>query len=445
MSFPKYEAYKDSGVEWLGEVPVHWTLSPLKRLSELITTKATDTSWQVGLENIESWSGQFLDTESEFAGDGIAFSPNDILFGKLRPYLAKVYLAEKSGEAVGDFFVLRPHEISANYLHRFILSPSVINTLNASTIGAKMPRVSWEYMGGIPVVFPGEEEQTQITQFLDHETTRIDALIAEQERLIALLKEKRQAVISHAVTKGCDPSVPMKDSGVEWLGEVPEHWKVSPLKHLVKSIQMGPFGSSLTDLSNMQTGFKLYGQENYISGDFEKGDRWVSETMFAELHKYELLPDDLVFTRKGSIGNCRLVPSHIARGIIDSDSIRVRVDSAVVEHRFLQLLAHEAWYILEQLQSERRGAVLSGLNTSNIANLRIVVPPLTEQKFLFEFVQAELARMTYTLNYATDTVSLLQERRSALISAAVTGKIDVRNWQPPISTFSTPALEAVHH
>lgn len=227
MSFPKYPAYKDSEVEWLGEVPEHWKVSPLKWLAEQVTDKATASDFQVGLENIEGWTGRFIETDTEFAGDGIAFRSKDILFGKLRPYLAKVWLAGRSGQAVGDFFVLRPRAVNSEFLHKYILAPTVIETLNASTIGAKMPRVGWEDMAALAVALPAYKEQTQIARFLDHETARIDALIEEQQRLIELLKEKRQALISHAVTKGLDPTVPMKDSGVDWLGEVPAHWELT--------------------------------------------------------------------------------------------------------------------------------------------------------------------------------------------------------------------------
>ena len=226
MSFPRYPAYKDSGVEWLGVVPGHWRVIPLKWSVRLVTEKATEVTHQIALENIEGWTGKWIDSSTEFSGDGIAFQEGDILFGKLRTYLAKVYLSEISGEAVGDFFVLRPESQTPAFLQKVLLSRPMIETISSSTIGAKMPRVTWDYMGILPIPTPPHSEQMAVARFLDHETAKIDALIQEQQRLIELLKEKRQAVISHTVTKGLDPSVPMKDSGVEWLGEVPEHWEI---------------------------------------------------------------------------------------------------------------------------------------------------------------------------------------------------------------------------
>ncbi|WP_257646268.1 restriction endonuclease subunit S [Ottowia beijingensis] len=201
-------------------MPAHWEVHRLKRSAQLLTEKTDRRTNPVALENIESWSGRFVPTDTEFAGDGVAFQHGDILFGKLRPYLAKALLAQNEGEAVGDFHVMRPQEGAIpRFLQYQLLEQAFIDIVDGSTFGSKMPRASWEFVGTMPLPAPPPSEQTAIATFLDRETAKIDALVAEQERLIALLKEKRQAVISHAVTKGLDPSVPMKDSGVEWLGK----------------------------------------------------------------------------------------------------------------------------------------------------------------------------------------------------------------------------------
>ncbi|WP_158246001.1 MULTISPECIES: restriction endonuclease subunit S [unclassified Pseudomonas] len=434
-------------MEWLGVVPEHWGVSPLKWLVELVTDKATTSNFQVGLENIEGWTGRFIETDTEFTGDGIAFRQEDILFGKLRPYLAKVWLAGKSGQAVGDFFVLRPCAVNSEFLHKYILTPTVIEDLNASTIGAKMPRVGWEDMAALAVTLPPHKEQTQIARFLDHETARIDALIEEQQRLIELLKEKRQAVISHAVTIGLDPTVPMKDSGVEWLGEVPAHWTINRLKQLVidtAGIQMGPFGGMLVDLDDSDTGYKVYGQENTISGNFYSGNRWIPEHRYFALSNYHLEIGDIVLTRKGSLGNCRRVSLLPQAGIIDSDTIRVRVKNNMMNPDYLELLLHEAGYIATQLGLVKRGAILSGLNSEIIANLVIVVPPRVKQEELLQEIKAASSKYDQGISDCEYAIELFRERRSALISAAVTGKIDVRGWQPPASATSPElAKEAV--
>ena len=231
MTFRRYEKYKDSGVEWLGEVPAHWEVQPIKRHMRQLTEKTDRRDQPVALENIQGWTGRYLPTETEFEGEGVAFEKGDVLFGKLRPYLAKVLVAPWAGEAVGDFIVMRPlSSVFPQFTAYQMLSREFISVVDGSTFGSKMPRASWDFVGSFAVALPPQNEQAAIATFLDHETAKIDALVEEQKRLIELLKEKRQAVISHAVTKGLNPNAPMKDSGVQWLGEVPAHWDVLRVK-----------------------------------------------------------------------------------------------------------------------------------------------------------------------------------------------------------------------
>jgi len=280
------------------------------------------------------------------------------------------------------------------------------------------------------LALPSPDEQRAIAAFLDRETARIDALVTKKEWLIELLQERRTALITRAVTKGLDPNVSMKDSGVEWLGEIPVDWDVKKLKRLAlrpgSGIQMGPFGSMLKEVSVSDTGYKLYGQENTISGDFAKGWRWLSEEQYHGLREYWLRAGDIVVTRKGSIGNARMVPREFEPGTIDSDTIRIRVDEGVVHSEFLVLLLHEAWYVNEQIGSFRRGAVLGGLNTATVANLVLAVPPRAEQRQLLTWIRQHQDRLDGLIERVRDAIARLKELRTALISAAVTGKIDVR-------------------
>lgn len=197
---------KSSGVEWLGDVPEHWGVKRLKYCVSLVTTKAGSSgSNPIALENIESWTGRFLETESEFEGEGIRFQKDDVLFGKLRPYLAKVYLAEKNGESVGDIFVLRPaKETASKYVSNVLRTDNYIEIIDGSTYGSKMPRASWEFMGCLPFLLPPLPEQQAIAEFLDRETAKIDALSAKVTTVIERLKEYRTALISSAVTGKID-------------------------------------------------------------------------------------------------------------------------------------------------------------------------------------------------------------------------------------------------
>lgn len=301
--------------------------------------------------------------------------------------------------------------------------------IEATQNGAAREGLNFVQIARLTVPIPAEGESKAIAAFLERETAKIDALVAEQERLMALLREKRLAVISHAVTKGLNPDVPMMASGMEWLGEAPAHWSNTRLRFVVAEagIQMGPFGGMLLNLESSDTGFKVFGQENTMAGDLTRGSRWIDEGRYHELSAYHVAAGDLLLTRKGSLGNAFLVRELTVTGIIDSDTIRVRIDNRIAHREFVALLLHEAHYISEQIAVSKRGAILSGLNSTTIANLAIVLPPLDEQTAILDAVEKDCGKIDRAINDAKEVVSLLTERRAALISAAVTGQIDVRH------------------
>ena len=196
---------KDSGVEWLGEVPESWVEQKIKFISKLINEKTSEKSNVIALENIESWTGKYIETESSFESDAVKFKKNDVLFGKLRPYLAKVYLVENQGEAVGDIYVLRPNKlIHPQFLKFFMLSEKFIDYVNSSTNGTKMPRANWDFIGCISIFLPHIKVQHEIVEYLESAVLKIELIINKQISLIEKLKEYRSSIISHAVTGKID-------------------------------------------------------------------------------------------------------------------------------------------------------------------------------------------------------------------------------------------------
>lgn len=200
-----YPRYQDSGVESIGDVPEGWIVKKLKYLFSLIAEKALNSSKKIALENIESKTGRFIETETIFEGEGIKVQTGDLIYGKLRPYLAKVYIAESEGAAVGDFFVLRGNVgINSKFFLYKLLERNFTCLADSSTFGARMPRVSWEFLSDIQFSCPPVSEQAAIAAYLDRKTAEIDSIISKKERQIELLKEYRTALISEAVTGKID-------------------------------------------------------------------------------------------------------------------------------------------------------------------------------------------------------------------------------------------------
>ena len=302
----------------------------------------------------------------------------------------------------------------------------------------------WTDAGEIFLPVPSETEQRKIVSFLDHETARIDALIEEQQRLIELLKEKRQAVISHAVTKGLDPTVQMKDSGVEWLGEVPAHWHVGALKHFISpvpgAIKTGPFGSHLKSEDMKEGPYKVFNQRSVIDADFSAGDNFISEEKFGELRGFTAFPGDVLVTTRGTIGRAAILPDNAEVGILHPCLLRVQVEKSKITSSYLCRLIQESHLLKTQLSLMSNSTTIEVIYSETMANLFIPVPPITEQGQIAGFLDDVIRKFGALTSDANESVRLLQERRSALISAAVTGKIDVRGWQPPASS---PTPESV--
>lgn len=419
MSTPRYPEYKDSGVAWLGEVPAHWEIARLKRSFALVTDRAEQHTNPVALENVDGWSGRFIPTEAEFQGEGIAFEAGDILFGKLRPYLAKVLLADRVGEAVGDFHVLRPaNGVVPHFAQLQMLTRAFIDTVDGSTFGSKMPRASWDFLGAMPFVLPSVAEQAAIAAFLDRETARIDALIAEQEKLIALLKEKRQALISHAVTKGLDPNAPMKDSGIEWLGQVPAHWNIS---------RLGAIFREASDVGNDDLPILSVSIHDGVSDkelDEAEMDRKVTRS--EDRSKYKAVqPDDLAYNMmrawQGGFGAVTVA------GQVSPAYVVARPIGEVCTPFIEQLLRTPQ--AVEQMRRHSRGVTDFRLRLywEEFKNIRVALPTLPEQHAILDAVAIETKKFDLLVEEAVDAIELLKEHRAALISAAVTGKIDVRN------------------
>ena len=433
MGYVPYSAYKDSGIEWLGEIPAHWEVKRLKSFAENVTGKADTIEEQdvyIALEHIQSWTGKVSPSQYEGAHENQVkrFQVGDILFGKLRPYLAKVARPEQGGICSSELLVLRPMaDACGAFLEQRFLSKDVIDLVNSSTFGAKMPRAEWEFIGKIRIAFPPDlVEQQAIATFLDCETAKIDTLVKKQEQLIDLLQEKRIALISHAVTKGLNPNIPMKDSGIEWLGEIPMHWEVKRLKRLLtESLKYG--ANEPADCTNPD--FPRYIRITDIQENGTLRDdsfRSIPENL---AYPYLLAPGDILFARSGSIGMTFRYDPSWGRAAFAGYLIRARLNEKIepvfLEY-FTQSRAYKLWLFSSCIQT-----TIQNVSAERYANINIPIPPNREQREITAFLDRETEKIDTLISKANQVIELLKESRSALITAAVTGKMDVRQASTP--------------
>ena len=401
-----------------GSIPAGWILKPLKHNLRRLSDKGNVAGKVMALENIEGWTGKELETGSTFDGDGVKFQPDDLLFGKLRPYLAKVFLAREPGDAVGDLWALRPEPAcDPKFMFYVLVNQMFIDVVNGSTNGAKMPRAEWSYVGAIGVPTPPHGDQMAIARFLDRETGLIDGLIEKKTRFIALLKEKRTAVITHAVTKGIDPDVAMKGSGVDWLGSVPAHWEVLRIAALFREV------SRTADPTMPVLSVSIH--DGVTDGELADEDRDRKVTLSEDRTKYQgVAPGDLVYNMmrawQGAFGAVTV------KGLV-SPAYVVAAPVATFRTKFIEHLLHTK-SAAEEIRRFSRGIAdfRMRLYWDQFRALRVCLPPLEEQDRILSEIDAETARIDGLIALTKRSIDLLREKRAALITAAVTGKIDVR-------------------
>lgn len=420
MSFPMYPKYKPSGVEWLGEVPEHWELRRLGFLADERREKVSDRDF-VAISVTKQGLVPQLETAAKTddgdnrrlvrKGDFVINSRSD------RRGSAGVAPMDGSVSLINTVLALRD-SLVATYAHHLLRSGGFQEEFYrfGKGIVADLWSTNFSEMKDILIPIPTPVEQRAIAAFLDRETAKIDALIAEQEKLIELLAEKRQAVISHAVTKGLNPAAPMKPSGVEWLGDVPAHWDVIRLEN-VGSFVWGKAHEPFVSVD----GPHVCATVRFVStgGDV---DRYCTANLTPAQ------PGDILMVMSDLPGGRALARAYLVRDdrsfAVNQRVCAIRVNSGDSRYFAYQLDRHR------RLLAEDDGANQTHLCVHDFTKLKVLVPSAQEQKRIADTLQAQDELSVGLIREAGRAIDLLRERRSALISATVTGQIDVRNAVP---------------
>jgi len=439
MSLPRYAAYKESGAEVVRQIPSHWKTPPLYLRYQTDLGKMLDAARISGenlrpyLRNVDVQWGyiNFEDlpqmdiTPSEVARYTVQRGDLLVCEGGEVGRAAVVDVVEGATAFQKALHRLRPiHQDEVSKYMFYVLcwaaDAGAFSTNGQSTIA----HLTGEQLRKYRFPCPLHDEQTAIATFLDRETGKIDTLIANQEKLLALLAEKRQATISHAVIKGLNPDAPMKDSGVAWLGEVPEHWDIKPMGVICHLIQTGPFGSQLHAEDYVEDGTPVINPSNLINGRIRPDWKCtVATEMVEKLTQHVLQYGDIVFARRGEMGRCAMVQQENVGWLCGTGSLNLRL--AVGSPKYLATYLGTPM-VRELLKLESVGSTMENLNAGILSRVRVPFPPEAEQLEISAFLGDETAKLDALKTESERAIVLLKERRSALIAAAVTGQIDVR-------------------
>lgn len=436
--YKPYAEYSDTGIDWLGNIPSHWEVKRFKFLFQASTEKngnevvgeMLSVSGYRGIEIKQYEDESHKRTEEELTEYRVV-RPGQLVVNTMWLNYAGLGVSEYEGHvspAYRSYWI--DSTLQGRFAHHLLRSCNYVTgyTKYMQGIRPNSLQIKTDDFLSFPVLVPPKSEQLHIAAFLDHETAKIDRLIATQERLIELLKEKRQAVISHAVTKGLNPDAPMKGSGVEWLGEVPAHWPVIKLGYFAKVLN-----GSTPDRNNAeywQDGDVPWLSSSAINAyNVTTPSEFITKKALAEC-SVELIPKDSVLVGLVGQGKTRGLSALLTIGATINQNVAAIIPrKEQLSSRFLHLFLQS---IYKPLRDFGRGGNQAALNNELVAALRMALPSKDEQDAIVEHIEKQLNVFHVLTHKVQNSIDLMYEHRNALISAAVTGKIDVRGWKNPI-------------
>lgn len=419
----KYESYKESGVDYLREIPKMWIVSKFKYLAKIRNGKDQKAVL------IEEGGYPVLGTGGEFGrSSDFLYNQPSVLLGRKGTVDKPMYISEPFWTVDTLFYT----EIFDNTLPKYLFYLSKIIPFSRLQESSAVPSMTQDKLHNVILCRPSKKEQTQIANYLDHKTQIIDALIEKKEQLIKKLQAQRQAIINEAVTKGLNPNAKVKDSGVEWLGEIPEHWLSAKIK-FVSNIQgrIGFKGYKKEDLVRegegaLTLGAKHIDKENNIS---LYDPEFISWEKYYESPEIMVKLNDVIFTQRGSLGKVCHINTDIGEATINPSMVILSSKENIIP-RYLYF-----WLCSDRIRNEvslfQANTAVPMISQFQLGNFPIIIPELEEQKEIINHIDKSLIVVKELIDKATVSLKKLKSYRQSIISEAVTGKIDVRDWQAP--------------
>lgn len=443
MAFKKYSTYKDSGIEWLGEIPEHWEVSKLKYLTHKIVdgTHFTPTYTETGVpflrvtdlknEKINLDKTKFISIE-EHKKLIKRCNPNkgDILLSKNGTIgITKVVDWNFPFSIFVSVCLIKPRPLLNSYFFSNLFGSKAVEVqITESGQTTSVTNLHLEKIRELKCVLPPLSEQTIIANFLDYKLEQINRFISKKKQLIALLKEQKAAIINQAVTKGLDPAVKMKASGIEWLGEIPEHWEVRKLKYVANCF---PSNVDKHSKENEQQ-VRLCNYTDVYKNDFITNDMklMIATAKDEQIVKFSLIKGDVIITKDSEtaddIANPALVIENLENVICGYHLSVLRPYDKLIGEYLLRALQCKVINVQFELCSN--GVTRVGLGVADMKKAKIPLPPINEQQNIANYIQKECNIVANTINIIQKEITLVEEYKTALIAEAVTGKIDVRQW-----------------
>ena len=455
----RYDSYKESGVEWIGEIPSHWRKSKFKYVSQLFTGNSLNDEQKELYESDNSIDIPYVSSKDIDVNYQTINYNNGLRIPKennpLKISPKGSFLMVIEGGSSGRKKVFLEEDVC--FVNKLCSFNSIENTkfqfyfIQSNNYQSKFKMSLSGLIGGVSISnlkdfeisLPPLSEQQQIVSFLDDKTQKIDSLIQQKEKKIELLKEKRTSLINHVVTKGIDPNVEMKDSGVDWIGEIPNHWEYIPTKYFTindKGVQTGPFGTQLNTKDYVESGVKVMNQKTLIDEDYDIGEEFISYEKYESLKVFEVIEGDIIMGTRGSFGTGKrttfgkvsIVPSGLGDCVLHPCLIRIRLRENLMMKRYYYIYVNDSSYFLDDVKDTSNSTTIEVIYGVTLKDIKVPVPPIKEQQQIVEYLDKQTEEIDTLIQLEQKKIELLKEYRQSLISEVVTGKRKVVDDNYPI-------------
>lgn len=443
---------KDSGVEWIGEIPKNWDVmkllfvlrSPITdgphetpNLVEsqegipFISVDSLNNTKQVDLSIVKKYIS--VKDYKEYRKKAF-LEKGDVLFTKAAT-IGKTAIVDNPTEYMiwSPIAILKPSKKCFNEYLYYILNCKEAIKYTRDIIGHETTQVNvgMRDLEKLKIPIAPFDEQKRIAIFLDSKCEAIDQAIQKQKDIVDKLMEYKQSTITQAITKGLNPNSEMKDSGVEWIGEIPQNWSIMRLKYAYdnsngNAVKVGPFGSQLKSSSYVSSGEWVYNQRTVLDENFETNDTFVSKEKANSLSGFKVYPNDILITTRGTLGHIAIVPNNAPSGILHPCIIRFRIDSNIINPRLLKYMFNNSDFFIKQIELTNNSTTIDALYSYNLCNLVFPVIPLSEQKNIIDFLDLKCLEIDESIERSNKIIQKLEEYKKSLIYNAITGKIDCR-------------------
>lgn len=436
---------KDSGIEWIGEIPEDWEIRKLGNISKLYTGNSIKDNEKdnyispinaipyiatkdVGFDNkIDYDNGMYIKKD-----DGKfkrAYRGNTLVCIEGGSAGRKIAKIESEEVCFGNkLCCINSNVISNNYLYYYSLSPNFINGFQSRITGL-IPGVTLLEMAQIEIVVPSKHKQKAIANFLDKKTQEIDNIISKTKKAIEEYKRYKQSLITETVTKGLDKDVEMKDSGIEWVGEIPEHWRITRLKYYLENvknaIRVGPFGSHLKGEDFVNEGLWVYNQRTVLDRNFETNDTFITAEKYNDMIGFGVEAKDILVTTRGSIGKICRVPEQFEKGIIHPCIIKFKLDDSKFNYRILELIFNESDFVRKQFVILSNSTTIDVIYSETLKNILVPAIPINEQKAIVSYLDKKCSQIDQIISTKEKLLTEMEAYKKSLIYETVTGKREV--------------------